>query len=125
MKDVYKVLQQKEADAAHVRHEIQSLKIVSSFLSDELRVNDAREILQQKEAEIARVRHEIESLNIAAPLLSEELASGELTKRRAVSAAQEERASGHRSEATGTDGLFSSVIASPRSTLWKILKRKT
>ena len=26
MKDVYEVLQQKEADAAHVRHEIQSLK---------------------------------------------------------------------------------------------------
>ena len=35
MKDVYEVLQQKEADAANVRHEIQSLKLVCSLLPGE------------------------------------------------------------------------------------------
>jgi len=124
MKDVYEVLQQKEADAAHVRHEIESLKIVSSLLPDELPLKDARELLQQKEADVARVCHELESLKIVAPLLSEELASDELTKKRAASAADEARASGHRSEATGTDGLFSSVVANPRPTLWNLLRRK-
>jgi hypothetical protein len=123
MKHVYEVLQQKEADVAHVRHEIESLKTVSS-LSDELSLKDARELLQQKEADVARVRHEIESLKIVAPLLSEELASDELTKKRAGSAAEEARDSGDRSEATGTEGLFSSVIANPRPPLWKLLRRK-
>jgi hypothetical protein len=124
MKDVYEVMQQKEADAAHARHEIESLKNVSSLLSDELRLKDARELLRQKEADVARVRHEIESLKIVVPLLSEELASDELTKKRAASAADAARARGHRSEATGTDGLFSSVVANPRPTLWKLLRRK-
>jgi hypothetical protein len=36
MKDAYEVLQQKEADLARVRHEIESLRIVSSLLSDDL-----------------------------------------------------------------------------------------
>jgi Trp operon repressor len=125
MKHVYRVLQQKEADVAHVRHEIESLKIVSSLLSDELSSKDVRELSQQKEADVARVRDEIESLKIVAPLLSKELASDELTKKRAGSAAEEARGSDDRSEATGTDGLFSSVIANPRPTLWKLLKRKT
>src|SRR6266446_6750246 len=83
------------------------------------------EVLQQKEADVARVRDEIESLKIVAPLRSEELASDELTKKRAGSAAEEARGSADRPEATGTDGLFSSVIANPRPTLWKLLKRKT
>ena len=125
MKHVYEVLKQKEADVAHVHHEIGSLKIVSSLLSDELSLKDARELLLQKEADVAHVRDEIQSLKIAAPLLSEELASDELTKKHANSAAKEARDSGDRSEATGTDGLFSSVIANPRPTLWKLLKRKT
>ena len=125
MKDVYEVLQQKEAAVAIVHHEIQSLKLVSSLLSDELALTDACELLRQKEADVARVRHEIESLKIVAPLLSEELASDELTRKRAGSAAEEARDSGDRSEATGTDGLFSSLIANPRPTLWKLLKRKT
>ena len=123
MKHVYEVLQQKEADVAYVRREIESLKTVSS-LSDELSLKDARELLQQKEADVARVRREIEGLKIVAPLLSEELASDELTKKRAGSAAEEARDSGDRSEATGTDGLFSSVIANPRPPLWNLLKRK-
>jgi hypothetical protein len=36
MKDAYEVLQQKEADLARVRDEIESLRIVSSLLSDDL-----------------------------------------------------------------------------------------
>ena len=124
MKDVNEVLEQKEADAAHVRHEIEILKIVSSLLSDGLSMKDARELLQQKKAEIARVRHEIESLKIVAPLLSEELTSGELTERRTASAVEEAWASGRYSEATGMDGSLPSLNASPRPTLWERLKRK-
>jgi len=107
MKDVYEVLQQKEADAANVRHEIQSLKLVCSLLSGESALDDLRELLRQREADVACVRHEIESLKIVAPLLSEEPASEELT------------------EATGTDGPFTSGIASPRPTLRNLLKRRT
>ncbi len=36
MKNAYEVLQRKETDLARVRHEIESLKIVASLLSDEL-----------------------------------------------------------------------------------------
>ena len=36
MKNVYEVLQQKEKDLARVRHEIESLRIVASLLSEEL-----------------------------------------------------------------------------------------
>lgn len=125
MKDVYEVLQQKEADVANVRHEIQSLKLASSLFSDELAWKDARELLRQKEADVARVRHEVENLKIVASLLSEDLASNELTETRADSAAVEARDSDDRSKATGTDGLFSSVIANPRPTFWKLIKRKT
>ena len=56
MKDVYEVLRQKEADVTNVRHEIQSLKLVSSLVSDELALKDARELLRQKEADVARAR---------------------------------------------------------------------
>jgi hypothetical protein len=124
MKDAYEVLRQKEADVARVRHEIESLKFLSSLLSDELLMEDARELLQQKEADVAHVRHEVESLKIVAPLLWEELPPDELTKKRAPSAAVEVRDSGDRSEATGTEGLFSSVIASPRPTLWELLRKR-
>jgi hypothetical protein len=124
MKDVYEVLQQKEAAVAKVRHEIQSLNFVSSLLSDELALKDAGELLRQKEADVARVHHEIESLKIVGPLLSEELASDEPPKMAVGSAAEERRDSDDRSKATGTDGLFSSVIENPRPTLWKLLKRK-
>jgi hypothetical protein len=125
MKDVYEVLLQKEADVANVRHEIQSLKLVSSLFSEELALKDARELLWQKEADVVRVRHEIENLKIVAPLLSEELPSDELTKTRVGSVAEDARASDERSKATGTDGLFSSVIGNPRPTFWTLLKRKT
>ena len=125
MKELYEVLQQKEADVLNVRHEIQSLKLVSTLLSDELALKDARELLRQKEADVARVRHEIENLKIVAPLLSEELASDGLPKTRAHSAAEGARDIDDRSKATGTGGLFSSVIANPRPSFWKLLKRKT
>jgi len=36
MKNAYEVLRQKETDLARVRHEIESLWIVASLLSDEL-----------------------------------------------------------------------------------------
>ena len=125
MKDVYEVLQQKEADVANVRHEIQSLKLASSLFSDELAWKDARELLRQKEADVDRVRNEIENLKIVGPLLSDEPPSDELPETNVHSAVEEARAIDERSTATGTDGLFSAVIANPRPTLWSLLKRKT
>ena len=131
MKDVNEVLQHKEANVANVRQEIQSLKLVSSLLSDESALKDAGQLLQQKEADIDRVRREIENLKIVAPLLSEELASSEesapddeLLKKRAHSAEQAPDLD-EGSKATGTDGLFSSVNANARPTFWQLLKRKT
>ena len=122
MNDVYAVLRQTEAAAANLRHEIESLKFVSSLLSDELALKDPRELLRQKEAELTRVRQEIAYLKIVAPLLSEELASDEATKTRADSSARD---SDDLTKATGTDDMFSSGIANPRPTFWKLLKRKT
>ena len=124
MKDVNEVLQHKETDIANVRNEIQSLKLVSSLLADELAQKDTRELLQQKEADIDRVRREIENLKIVAPLLSEEETFDEPPKMGVGSAAEEERDIDDRSEATGTGGVFSSGIANPRPTFWQILKRK-
>ena len=40
MKDVYEILQQKEADLARVRHEVESLQVVASLLSDDLASNE-------------------------------------------------------------------------------------
>jgi len=125
MKDVHELLQQKEADVAKVRHEVQSLILVSSLFSYELALKDACELLRQKEADLSRVRHEIESLKLVAPLLSEELDSGELIETRTNSAEEEARGGTDRSKANGTDGLFPSLIANPHPTLWNRLKRKT
>jgi len=49
MKDAYEVLKQKETDLARVRHEIESLRIVSSLLSDE----EPSEDLTKKQARSA------------------------------------------------------------------------
>jgi len=125
MRDVYEVLQQKEAAAANVRHEIQSLKLVCSLLPGELALEDVREPLQQREADVAVVRQEIESLKIVAPLLLEESASDELANTRADPAAQAARDRDDLSNANGTDGPFSSWIANPRPTVWNLLKRRT
>jgi hypothetical protein len=40
MKELSEVLRQKEADLARVRHEIESLQVVSSLLSDDLTSDD-------------------------------------------------------------------------------------
>jgi cell division protein FtsX len=64
---------------AHVRLELESLRIVASLL-DELPLKNPYEILPRKEADLARVRHEIESLKVVAPLLSEESAFDKLSK---------------------------------------------
>jgi hypothetical protein len=124
MREIYQVLQQKEADVAHVRKEIEGLQVVLALLSNELSLKDAYEVLQQKEACLARVRKEIESLQIVAPLLSDETPFGGMT-RMPTSSVEETLDRDHGSEATGTDGLFSSLSTSPRSKFWKILKRKT
>ena len=124
MKDVYAVLQQTEAAAANVRHEVESLKFVSLLLSDELAVKEPHQLLRQKEADVTRVRQEIAYLKIVAPLLSEESASDEATKTHADSTEEEARDSDDLSKATGTNDLSSSGIANPRPTFWKLLKRK-
>jgi hypothetical protein len=66
-------------------------------------MKDAYAVLEQKEANLARVRLEIESLRIVASLLEKTDDLPDL-------------------EATGTDGLVSSV-STTRSSLWKALKR--
>jgi hypothetical protein len=121
MKEISELLQQKEADVAHVRKEIESLRIVEPLLSDQSRLKDAFELLQEKEACVARVRQEIEGLKIAAPLLSNELPSDEPSNK-VASSAEEPVGSTLGSEATGTDGMFSSFSANSRPTLWRILK---
>ncbi|MGA8505300.1 MAG: hypothetical protein WB762_06795 [Candidatus Sulfotelmatobacter sp.] len=85
-------------------------------------MKNAYEVLQQKETDLARVRHEIESLRIVASLLSEELPSEELTKKRARS--EEETWDRGSENATGTDGLFSSIDPAPRPGFWNTLKRQ-
>ena len=85
-------------------------------------MKDLYEVLQQKESDLARVRHEIASLRIAASILSDDLSSGEPTKKREISAEKTLNRSSE-SEATGTDGLFSSVSVS-RAGFWKALRRK-
>ncbi|HZP17880.1 MAG TPA: hypothetical protein VFB00_07950 [Terriglobales bacterium] len=92
-------------------------------------MKDAYEVLRQKEADVARVRREIQSLKIAASLLEDESDSGDLAagdshdarstaETRDLHADAETRDSGL--EATGTDGLFSSL---PRPRFWDALKR--
>jgi hypothetical protein len=84
-------------------------------------MKDAYEVLRQKEADIARLRHEIASLQIVAPLLGDD-SHGDHPQPRGEES--EEGSSGSLSdpEATGTDGLFSSVPLD-RSNLWNLLKR--
>jgi len=86
-------------------------------------VKDPYDLLRQKEADLARVRHEIESLQVVASLLTEDSPSDELAKKKG-SVAEKTLDSGPLSEATGTDGLFSSIPVS-RQSLWKALRRGT
>ena len=84
-------------------------------------MKDAYEALRQKEADLSRVRHEIESLRIVAALLVDDLNSEQSDKPYLVSAEKSDNLHPDL-KPTGTDGLFSS-IATPRSSLWNILKR--
>jgi hypothetical protein len=122
MKDVHEVLQQKEADVADVRREIDSLRIVAQILSNEQHLEDPYKFLQQKEAELTRVRQEVASLHIVARLLADESAPDEPTKKPASSV--QEPFEGETPKATGTEGLFSSLSASPRPKFWKLLSGK-
>jgi hypothetical protein len=90
-------------------------------------MKDAYEALKQKEADLSRVRHELESLRIVASLLVDDSNlvdsnSDESDEPDLVSTEQSDNFHPDL-EPTGTDGLFSSMIAAPRSSLWKILKR--
>jgi hypothetical protein len=120
MKDIYEVLQQTEADIAQVRTQIENPQIVSLLFCNESNWRDAYECLHHKEDELARVRQETESLQIVAPLLAEEVPFDE--ENPPATSIQGARASV--SEATGTDGLYSST-ASREPKFWRILKRKT
>ena len=102
MKDIYQVLQAKEADIAHVRKEIENLRIVSLLFSNESSWKDAYECLHSKEEELALVRHEVESLQIVAPLLADEVPTDEESQ----PASSMEELQSTVSEATGTDGPF-------------------
>jgi hypothetical protein len=42
MKDVYQILEQKEADLTRVRRELESLQVVASLLTDETREEPAK-----------------------------------------------------------------------------------
>ena len=84
-------------------------------------MKDAYEALKQKEADLSRVRHEIESLRIVASLLADDLNSDQPDKPFLVSPETSDNLHPDL-EQTGTDGLFSSS-ATPRSSLWNVLKR--
>jgi hypothetical protein len=85
-------------------------------------MKDAYEALKQKEADLSRVRHELESLRIVASLLVDDSNSDQSDEPHLVSTEQSDNLQPDL-EPTGTDGLFSSMIAAPRSSLWSILKR--
>ena len=84
-------------------------------------MKDAYETLKQKEADLSRVRNEIESLRIVASLLVDDLNSDPSDKPYLVSAENSDNLHPDLKQ-TGTDGLFSS-IATPRPSLWNVLKR--
>jgi hypothetical protein len=74
-------------------------------------MRDAQDLLTEKETELERVRKEIESLRAVIPLLAEDRFEPE-PDRKPVSSVQ----------ATGTDGLSSS-IADSKPKFWSIGKR--
>src|SRR5215475_5261054 len=128
MKDIRRISQEKESELDQVRKEVESLHIVAPLLADDPS-RGIHEVLQQKEADLADVRREVDGLKLVAPMLSDELPSDEPDPdegtRKPASSAQETPDRSQSSEATGTDNLFSSMNASPRSKFWEILKGKT
>jgi hypothetical protein len=75
MKNVFEVLQQKEADLTRVQHEIESLRTVASLLSDELpteeltrkRVRSEEEILESGSEQATGTDGMFSSSDAAAP----------------------------------------------------------
>src|SRR5215813_12662024 len=84
--------------------------VVRGSFSQGVSMKDIHEVLRQKESDLVRVSHEVDSLQLVATLLSDEALSTEPTEEQATS---EENTSekGQNLQATGTDGLFSSVNA--------------
>ena len=88
-------------------------------------MKDAYDVLKQKEADLARVRHEIESLRIVASLLLDDSNSDQSDATHLTltdDLLNIVRQHDPDLEATGTDGLFSSIAPS-RPSLWNKLKR--
>jgi len=81
-------------------------------------VKDVYQVLEQKEADLARVRREIEILQVVASLLPDD-ATVELMKK----PTSVEKPLDADSEATGTDGLLSSIPAA-RPSFWKSLRQR-
>lgn len=124
MKGIHEVRQEKEAELARVRKEVEGLRLIAPLLSTDP-LQDACDVLRQKEADLAWVRKEIDSLQLVVPLLSDELPSDDEPTRKPAGSAQETLVRSNSSDATGTDDLFPSLKASPRPRFWEILKGKT
>jgi hypothetical protein len=90
-------------------------------------MKSADDVLRQKEADLARVRHEIDNLKIVAALLADDDSDVDQLNHSSNGAGgnlliSEEEAIGAPAEATGTDGLSSSV-SHHRPKRWNVLKR--
>jgi hypothetical protein len=81
-------------------------------------MKNAHEVLRQKEEDLVRVRKEVDSLRLIAPMLGDDEGSAG----RDDASTDRTSPDDHGSEATGTDGLFSSA-SSPRPRFWNSLKR--
>lgn len=82
-------------------------------------MKNAHEVLRQKEEDLVRVRKEVESLRLIAPMLGDD----EESANRDEASADATRSDAHLgSDATGTDGMFSSNMSS-RPKFWNVLKR--
>ena len=82
-------------------------------------MKNAHEVLRQKEEDLFRVRKKVESLRLIAPMLGDDEGSADRDEASAKAPTSEARQG---SEATGTDGLFSSASSS-RPKFWNALKR--
>ena len=90
-------------------------------------MKNANDVLRQKESDLARVRTEIHSLKIVAALLAADESGAEdfdptSDERDGKALTGAEEGADDSTEATGTNGLFSSFShQNPRR--WKLLKR--
>ena len=111
MKNPYEVLQQKEADVARVRHEIESLRIAVSLLGE-------GSADQQLDAEQQASTEQPHTDGISST--DQNAGSGEEVR---PPLEEEETDLPLDARPTGTDCLFSSVGGS-RSRVWKIFRRE-